>query len=281
MKSTKWIIAGVVAIALTFQLARNLGPVGGESGGSSDEKKSSTGDSSSGMGYVDPGEGTPTKSSRSEGSKIRSSPKDDFDPGPPVYLTAGRELAKVNGVILTLKDLMPLPDEPVETEHVMTTVRYEFLLNRAVERELTFQEAESQGLKLDETQIRALEEAAERRRTEMAGKVVFDDLGDNPRNADFQQRDFAALLLQNSLAQKSGVTSPNVGSEHVRTYYEAHINEFPPLPTEATQRETAWRKVESTIRVKLAPALRQEHQEQLARFMEGLKEAAEISTASL
>jgi hypothetical protein len=53
----------------------------------------------------------------------------------------GAVLATANGTAIELKDLLPLPPEQAGTEHILSAERYAFLLDRAVDREITLQNA--------------------------------------------------------------------------------------------------------------------------------------------
>src|SRR2546425_13121403 len=63
-----------------------------------------------------------------------------------VRVAAGKALAKVNQATITLKDLLPLSGS--EAEQIMSPEMFTFLLDRAINRELTFQTARASGIEL-------------------------------------------------------------------------------------------------------------------------------------
>jgi len=198
-----------------------------------------------------------------------------------VRLFAGQELGRVNGVVISLKDLLPLPSETADVERAMSEEHFDFLFRRAVERELTLQTAHAQGIELTEEQRTALAEARARRNP--PGAPVFDPLEDVPEQdqAEFEQRDFTALLLQATLAEKAGVSSRHVSQEQVKSYYDLHRAIYQPLPEDPAQRADAWDKIDVQIRQQLAPSLQQEHDEQFAKYMENLRNNAKVSKVAI
>lgn len=173
-----------------------------------------------------------------------------------------------------------MPLQPDQTgEQVMTLERYRFLLNRAVERELTFQTSKKVGVKLTTTQEESLAEVVTRRKAVSEREDLVDDLGDSVVNAEFHQRDVEAQMLQSTLAEHSGVPSPNVGTQRVKEYYEQHRAELGNLPDDPQARQAAWGRMESQIRARLAPIVRREYQEQFASYIKALKEGANITVA--
>lgn len=81
----------------------------------------------------------------------------------------GAVLATVNGTAIELKDLLPLPPEKEGTEHIVSAERYAFLLDRAVDREITLQNARAQHMDLTESQREQL--AKLRARNELPRKM--------------------------------------------------------------------------------------------------------------
>ena len=195
-----------------------------------------------------------------------------------VRVKPGQVLATVNGVAITLKDLLPLPPEKAGTEQVLSAERYGFLLDRAIEREVAFQAARTQGVELSVTQRKRLEDMRTRSGEREPG--VFDTVQQNPANTEFEVHDATALLLQAALAEKARVPSPHVTSAQVQAYYQQHQAEYGALPAEPAQRQAAWEKIDQDIRQKLAPQVQAEHQESFQKFLEQLKAAAQIRKAS-
>lgn len=194
-------------------------------------------------------------------------------------IPAGAVLATVNGTPLTLKDLLPLPADPQNAEHALSAERYAFLLERAVDRELVFQQARAQGLELSKGQREQL--ARLRARSERAPTAVFDDLEHNPANAEFEARDATAWLLQATLAEAAGVPSREVTPAQVEQYYREHPTEFAVLPSDPARRQTAWETINQEIRVKLAGETFRRHEEGFAKFVEQTRAAAQIVRTDL
>ncbi len=214
------------------------------------------------------------------------------DPGPPpvvqpvtlenagtpaesVLVNPQQVLGTVNGVALTLKDLMPLPPEKAGQAQVISVERFGFLLDRAVERELTLQTARSQGVELSAEQRQRLAEL--RARSNQTEEGVFDTLQHGAESTEFQQRDLGAMALQYSLAEKAGVPSPHVTTEHVVAYYQQHHAEYRALPPEPAEREAAWEVIDQDIRSKLAPEIRAQHESALKKFLDQLRASAQVA----
>ena len=192
----------------------------------------------------------------------------------PLRIKGGEVLATVNGTPIELKDLLPLSPEQAGTEHILTAERYAFLLDRAVDRELTLQNARAQRMDLTESQREQL--AKLRARSERPEESVFDDLQHNPANAEFQARDATVLLLQASLAEKAGVPSRDVTAAQVQEYYQAHQTEFGALPSDSAGRQVAWEKIDQDIRVKLAQQAQALHDESFQKYFDQLRASAQI-----
>jgi hypothetical protein len=192
-----------------------------------------------------------------------------------VRIKPDRVLATVNGVAITLKDLIPLPKEKAGSEQMLSAEMYDFLFNRAVEREVTFQAAQAQNAELNDSQKQRLAEL--RAQSERNDPAVFDNLHQSSENIDFEQRDLAGLALQSVLAEKAGVPSPYVTSEQVETYFQEHKSEYPQVSADPAQRSAeSWLAADTDIRSKLTPRLQAEHDRQMAEFMAQLKARAGV-----
>ena len=141
--------------------------------------------------------------------------------------------------------------------------------------ELTVQAARAQRVELTEEQKRRLEEL--KVRNEQRDPNVFDSVQQNPANSEFMVRDFTGLMLQASLAAKAGLPSQYVMPEHVVRFYQEHKADYGELPDDPVARKTAWQRIDSDIRQKLAPQLEAEYQKNLQKFIEQLKASANIS----
>jgi hypothetical protein len=192
-----------------------------------------------------------------------------------VRIKLERVLATVNGVAITLKDLIPLPKEKAGSEQMLSAEMYDFLFNRAVEREVTFQAAQAQNAELNESQKQRLAEL--RAQSERKDPAVFDNLHQSSENLDFEQRDLAGVAMQSVLAEKAGVSSPYVTSEQVEAYFQEHKSDYPQVSADAAQRSAeSWPAADTDIRSKLTPRLQAEHDRQMAQFMAELKAKAGV-----
>ena len=190
-----------------------------------------------------------------------------------VRISPTQTLATVNGVAITLKDLVALPSEGESRERVMSAEMYDFLLRRAVDREIVFQTARREGIELSATQKQQLEVARKQSEEPLTGSFDFQPKAEN---VDFEQRDFAGLLLQTSLAAKAGVGSPHVTAEKVEEHFQRHKDQYGELPSDPEQRQIVWRRIDSEIRQKLASELRAEYEQQLQSYLGRLKSNATI-----
>ena len=191
-----------------------------------------------------------------------------------VRVKAGVVLATVNGVAIELKDLVPVPPGDVGVERILSSDRYTFLLDRAVDREITLQTARAQGIDLTESQREQL--AGLRARSETSEASLFDELQHDPANTEFEARDALASLLQASLAEKAGVPPRDVTAERVEQYYQQYQADYGELPSDPTQRQAAWESIDQRIRVKLAREVQSLHEESFQNYMKQLREAAQI-----
>ena len=192
-----------------------------------------------------------------------------------VRIKSDRVLATVNGVAITLKDLVPLPKEKAGSEQMLSAEMYDFLFNRAVEREVTFQAARAQSAELNDGQKQRLAEL--RAESERKDPAVFDNLHQSSENLDFEQRDLAGVALQSVLAEKAGVPSPYVTSEQVEAYFQEHKSDYPQVSADPAQRSAeSWLAADTDIRSKLTPQLQAEHDRQMAQFMAQLKAKAGV-----
>jgi hypothetical protein len=191
-----------------------------------------------------------------------------------VEVTAGQVLATINNRPIRGQDLVAMGanGQPVRTSPKM----YKFLLARAVERELTFQAARTQGVTLDEEQQRRLEEVRAQReadlKSDLNGQFVqhLNLPGSVEDQIAFETRDAESRLLMNRLAEQAGVPSPYVTEEMVRAYYSGHAGEYAGRALE---------DVDLEIRAQLSPKVQAAYQEALRAYIKQLKGAAQIALA--
>lgn len=195
-------------------------------------------------------------------------------------IAPGAVLAAVNDARIQLKDILALPPGSETEIQVMSPERFEFLLERAVDRELTFQTARAQGIELSATQRDRLA-ALVSRTAASPGAYVFDTMQHSAANATFEVRDAMALLLHATLAEKAGVPARDVTAAAVEQFYQEHRAEFELVRSGAVNETDARVRIDQDIRVKLARATAAAHEEGMQRFRETLRASAHIVRAKL
>jgi hypothetical protein len=191
-----------------------------------------------------------------------------------IHVNATNVLAVVNGRAITLADLIPLNPARKIQEQEFSATTYKFLLDRAVNRELTLQAAKVQGVQLDDSQRQQLSQYRGQRALPEPGLVQ--QLNVDASQIDFEVRDAEAFMLQTALLDKAGA-SANVTEQEARDYYDQHLTEFGALPTDEPARSRAWADIDFQIRTRLAPSKRAQFQTQLAAYMDQLRSGADIA----
>ena len=192
-----------------------------------------------------------------------------------VRVSPGQVLAVVNGRQIRLGDLMPLRGTNAQA---LSRQTYDFLLQRAIDRELVLQTAKAQGLEMTDGEKRQLANARALRALPEPGQVQRLTL--DQAQLDFEMRDAEAFLLQSALMAGTGI-SANVTPAQVSSYYQAHVDEFGDLPPDEQARKAAWAQINSEIRQRLAAPIRSIYQNQLLAYMKQLQSGADISLTQL
>jgi hypothetical protein len=195
--------------------------------------------------------------------------------GPLVKLDSDMILASVNGVAITLKDLMPV-NPRAKTERKMTPEMFNFLMDRAIVREVAMQAAKSKGLELSEEQKANLEKVRARA-LEKDPRVFSDAQDDYEAKAAFEVKDYTGLMLAESLLALSGGPPKYVTPEMVERYYAGHSVEYGELPADESARKEMWPKIDNAIRETLAGALESDYEKGLQALMDDLKKKASIT----
>ncbi|MFH0952890.1 MAG: hypothetical protein V1873_01025 [Verrucomicrobiota bacterium] len=189
-------------------------------------------------------------------------------------LRGDQVLATVNGVAVLGKDLVAIPPERAAEEITMSPRMYEFLLKRALERELIVQVARAERVELTDAQKQQL--AGLRASLEKQDPSVISPAQVDPARVEFDVREVEGLLLRSSLLQKQGHPLPYVTEAEVEKYYQDHRAEYGDLPEDPTERDKAWQEIDLEIRRQLTPELQAEYQAQVEKYLEQLLGAAEI-----
>ena len=185
----------------------------------------------------------------------------------PVRLGASQKVATVNGTVITGRQLLAWRGrDPAEQE--MTAEMFALLKDRAIERELTFEEAHRQGVDLGPAQLAQLAEV--RKNAQARGET-------DPAQLDFEEADARAHLLASMLLEKAGVAAPFATDADVKRYYEAHAGEFDQLPEDPSARQVAWKKIDLDIRQTLALQLQEQYQQRVHAYFDQLRAGARIA----
>jgi len=193
---------------------------------------------------------------------------------PAIHVSATAVLASVNGRELKLADLVPLrPDQKTRCVD-FPPATYQYLLDRAVKRNLILQTAKAQGVSLDDSQRAQFAEFRNERNQREPGLVQ--QLNTDPGRLDFEVQDAEAFALQTALLARNGA-SPDITADDVQAYYSQHASDYPPLPTVEPARGQIWAIIDTQIRTSLAPVKRLEFQNQLTAYMNQLESSAIIA----
>ncbi|MCU0781875.1 MAG: SurA N-terminal domain-containing protein [Akkermansiaceae bacterium] len=183
-------------------------------------------------------------------------------------------LAKVNGVEITLKDLMPL-NAAAATPQDLRADAFAQLLGLAIEREIIFQAAQAQGVELTDEHRQSLEEVRSAALARANAPYVLPGY-DAEAQAAFEVRAESARMLEDVLLGASPIVYRPASPEDVETYYESHKAEFGKLPKNPAAREQAWQAIVAEIRSRLAYASSTEREQRRNQLLEELKAQAAI-----
>jgi hypothetical protein len=188
-------------------------------------------------------------------------------------------LATVNNRNVTLRDLMPLPASQTERETVSRDSLTN-LLQRAIEREVIHQVANSLGVSLTSEQQQDLEkvrQAVQRREGGDPNVVHLNLKGSLDERVAFEVREARAMMLRDNLVARIASERPHVTRQQVLNYYQAHASEYPPLPTDPVARDAALRQIYLQIRRQLAPQIRAAYEQRVREYLQQIRSSATIS----
>jgi hypothetical protein len=140
----------------------------------------------------------------------------DEDDGESVTVARGDTVATVNGVAITGDDLIAYRAGDGD-EQPMSAEMYEFVLRRAIERELTFQAARARKLELTADQAAQIEQV--RKNAEERGEA------DSNRLA-FEQLDARAQMLVRAMVDAEGGPPSMPDDAAVDAYLRQHASEY-------------------------------------------------------
>jgi len=184
-----------------------------------------------------------------------------------VKVGASQKVATVNGTAITGRQLLAWrAGAPAEQE--MTAEMFGALRARAIERELTLQEARSKQIELGAAQLDQLKQV--RKNAEARGET-------EPSQLDFEEADARAHLLAAKLFEAAGIAAPFATEADVKRYYEAHASELDELPEAPDARATAWQKIAIHVRQILAVELEETYQQQVRAYFDKLRADARVT----
>ncbi len=194
-------------------------------------------------------------------------------------IRADQVLATVNNKPIAGRDLMPFG---AGAEQAMTPERYRYLLNLAIERELIFQAAKADGVELTREQKNQIAEFRSSQQPHDGDGVLkrLDIQGSLDDEITWEARDAESKFILTSLMAKAGAASPYVTEEQAQQYYQTHKDEFGEMPTEPTERQSAWQEIDLRIRQKLVLEMQAEYQRRSRELLDQLKASAKIAQAS-
>ena len=190
-------------------------------------------------------------------------------------VSVDRIVATVNDVAITLQDLAPgLKSTATERDLGMSREMYAYRLERAIDRQLTFQAARALGLEVTDEKRRELKA---RRESHVGDEGVIDELGDPKAAAALDVIQDEAHLLEKALLQEEGIAPPYVTQAQVEEHYREHAGDYEPLPEDdSSAREAARQRIDVDIRQKLAAIARTEYQRERQEYFRRLRSEAQI-----
>jgi len=191
---------------------------------------------------------------------------------PTLRLKPEQVLVVVNGRAIKVTDVIPVnkPDGNV----TMDRQSLNYLLKRAVDRELIFQTAEKRGITLGESQYQQLETLRAARNQPEPGRIA--QLNGDPAGNRLEFLDAEAFMLETTMMADQGM-SPNVTEDEVLAYFQQHQAEFGELPADPGERSRIWQELDFQIRTRLAPSVRADYNRQLVTFLNRLESQSTVT----
>jgi hypothetical protein len=224
---------------------------------------------------------SPTEADAPPINDLPESPVVEPAVGPPVVIRTDRPLATVNGVVITLRDLIPLSETNAPTQYTFTTAGYHYLLERAIERELVTQQARAQGITLTphhHDQLAHVEQAYYGRDGVAPDNVLArpNETSSLENQIHFAVRDAAGRLLLTELLAANGVPPPHVTEAQVLAHYQEHRQQFGALPESPAERDAAWQRIRNQIRQELTRANLRSYQTEQETYLARLRSRASV-----
>ena len=180
-----------------------------------------------------------------------------------VTIGRGTTIATVNGVAITGADVLAFRADAGDSLQVSRGL-YDYMTQRAIERELTLQAARARKLELnaaDDAQLAQVRKNAEERGETNAAKI------------DFEEKEAKAQLLLEALAAAEGAPPAMPDDKAVDAYLAANAAEVGPVPSDpkAAQQQRV------TIRQKLYNELTAAHHQFIRALLARLEAEARIT----
>lgn len=168
----------------------------------------------------------------------------------------------VNGLALTGADVVAFSAADGD-ELSMTEEMYEFLVKRAIDRELTFQAARDKGIELDADGKAQL--AQVRANAEERGEA-------DPARIAFEEKEARAQLLLKELVAADGAPPELADDAAVDRYLEEHAADIGALPKEPERLQ----QIRIEVRQQLYTALAAKHEARVRDYLASLARHARI-----
>ncbi len=182
-------------------------------------------------------------------------------------------LAMVNGKSITVEDVFGISGEIREMKGRMPVEKFNFFLEKEIQRNLVIQTAESKGIVIEEEEKLNLD----RRHNDLRSQEkVVDPIGDPEELRAKELRESETMLLQKKLLEDAGIVPPYVGEEQVKSHYAANLPQYGELSENGDQRDLAWQRISLSIRRELARTSQREYEMRRDGFFEDLESSAEI-----
>ena len=163
-----------------------------------------------------------------------ASSSDETEHAPSIHLDSNQILATVNEVPIRLQHLLPLGPETKETW--LTSEELDSRLKRAVDVEMIFQAARSEGVVLTEPQQMRVNGIGDDSKAELEHYQKFGMAWSSafPEQDEFEKRLLTAQLLEQNLVSKKSTVGPSADPDTQSRYEKARLELLAQLQAKAT-----------------------------------------------
>lgn len=197
-------------------------------------------------------------------------------PPPAVEIAATEVLASVNGMAITLADLVPV--RAGEAKQTLSTRDYGLLLNAAIERQVVAQAARAEGIVLTPAQEANVDGVRRQHHADIEANrqqgLTWTSVTD--AQIEFEADRAAAILLKQNVLAEAGAPPLQPPYAAVEAHYQANPARYAPLPEEPAAREAAWQEIYMQIRQELDPLYLDAYLAWEKQYLDGLKSNANV-----